>query len=130
MELKDYTTGLHHVGIPTGNIVASVAFYESLGFEIVHDTFLDDKYRVVYLEKNGHMVETYETDDPAGVTGSINHITVGVTDIDAAFELAKEMGYKVTTGDEVIFLPFWDKGIRLVMLEGPSNELVELMQRL
>ena len=128
--MEDYTTGIHHVGIPTGDIDASVAFYESLGFKIVHETTLNEKARVVYLEKNGHIIETYESESPAGATGAIDHVTVGVTDIEAAFEIAKQNGYTITTGDEIIFLPFWDKGIRLIMLEGPSKELVELMQRL
>lgn len=32
MNLNDYSTGIQHIGIPTNDILETVAFYESLGF--------------------------------------------------------------------------------------------------
>jgi len=128
MSIENYITGIQHVGIPAGDIEASIAFYESLGFKIAYETRLNDMFRVVYLELKGIVIETYETDSPAGATGSIDHITLDVTDIDAVFELAKEKGYTITDGGGINFLPFWDNGIKYIMLEGPNKERVELTQ--
>ncbi|MCL1894909.1 MAG: VOC family protein [Clostridiales bacterium] len=126
--MEKYITGLQHIGVPAIDIDASVAFYESLGFKIIYETTLNETARVVYLEANGLVIETFETDTPAGATGSIDHITLDVTDIDAVFELAKEKGYTITDGGGINFLPFWDNGIKYIMLEGPNKERVELTQ--
>jgi len=125
--MENYITSIQHIGVPTGDIEASIAFYESLGFKIIYETKLGDA-RVVYMDLKGIVIETYETDEPAGMTGSINHITLDVTDIDAVFELAKEKGYTITDGGGINFLPFWDNGIKYIMLEGPNKERVELTQ--
>jgi catechol 2,3-dioxygenase-like lactoylglutathione lyase family enzyme len=126
--MENYITGLQHIGVPAGDIDASIAFYESLGFKIIYETKLNDVARVVYLEMKGIVIETYESDEPAGVTGAIDHITLDVTDIDAVYELAKKNGYTITDGGGINFLPFWDNGIKYIMLEGPSKERVELTQ--
>ena len=125
--MENYITGIQHIGIPTGDIEATIAFYESLGFKNIYET-MNDKTRVVFLELKGLVIETYESDAPAGETGAIDHITLDVTDIDAVFELAKEKGYTLTEGGGINFLPFWDKGIKYIMLEGPNKERVELTQ--
>jgi len=127
MSIDNYITGLQHVGVPSGDIEATVKFYESLGFKNVND-FINDGIRVVFLELKNIVIETYEVDEPAGVAGAINHITLDVTDIDAVYELAKEKGYTITEGGGVNFLPFWDNGIKYIMLEGPNKERVELNQ--
>jgi len=127
MNISDFITGLQHIGIPTGDINASVAFYESLGFKIVHETSLDGA-KVIYLEQKSLIIEIYETDNPALSAGAVDHIAIDVSDIDAVFEVAKEEGYTITDGGGINFLPFWDNGIKYIMLEGPSKERVELIQ--
>jgi len=129
MSMEKYITGLQHIGIPTGDIEASIAFYESLGFKIFYET-VDNGMRVVYLEQQGLLIETYETAEPAGLSGAINHIAINVSDIDAAFEIAKENGYTITDGGGINLLHFWENGMKYFMLEGPSKERVELMQKL
>ena len=121
MKMENYITGIQHIGIPAKDIEASVAFYESLGFKIIYETLLNGTARVVYLEMKGLVIETYETDAPAGMTGAIDHITLDVTDIEAVYALAKEKGYTITDGGGINFLPFWDNGIKYIMLEGPGK---------
>ncbi len=36
MRICDISTGLQHVGIPTNDIAKTIAFYEALGFRIIH----------------------------------------------------------------------------------------------
>ena len=125
--MENYITGLQHIGIPTGDIEATIAFYESLGFKKTYET-RNENVRVVFLELKGVVIETYESEAPVGKTGAIDHITLDVTDIDAVFELAKQKGYTLTEGGGINFLPFWDNGIKYIMLEGPNKERVELTQ--
>lgn len=127
-EMENYITGLQHIGVPTKDIEASIAFYESLGFKTIYETVLDGATRFAYLELKGLVIETFETDAPADATGAIDHITLDVTDIDAIYALAKEKGYTITDGGGINSLPLWDNGIKYIMLEGPSRERVELTQ--
>ena len=36
MDLKNYSTGVQHIGIPTNDIDKTVEFYHKLGFELVN----------------------------------------------------------------------------------------------
>ena len=38
MNLKTYTTGIQHIGIPTNDIEKTIAFYKELGFEVALET--------------------------------------------------------------------------------------------
>lgn len=40
MSLKEQINGLQHIGVPTQNMEATIAFYEKLGFEIAFETEL------------------------------------------------------------------------------------------
>ena len=33
MDIKDFTTGVQHIGIPTDDIEKTIEFYHALGFE-------------------------------------------------------------------------------------------------
>ena len=37
-EIGKMVTGLQHIGLPTNDMAATVRFYQSLGFEIAHET--------------------------------------------------------------------------------------------
>ena len=38
MDLKNYSTGIQHIGIPTNDIEKTIAFYKELGFETALQT--------------------------------------------------------------------------------------------
>lgn len=38
MDLKNYSTGVQHIGIPTNDIGKTVEFYHKLGFETAFET--------------------------------------------------------------------------------------------
>ena len=121
--IRDYLTGLQHIGIPTQDVAATTAFYQSLGFEITWQT---EKGDCVFLELGGLTVETYLGDvNPR--TGAIDHITIDVTDIGKVFEEVKAAQYKLID-PEVITLPFFEKGCGYFMIEGPNKERVEFNQ--
>lgn len=38
MDIKNYCTGIQHIGIPTNDIEETIRFYESLGFHVAFAT--------------------------------------------------------------------------------------------
>ena len=127
MEWKDNLTGLQHLGIPTKDIDKTIAYYQMIGFELVHET-MNGENRVAFLKWNDLIIETYESNQVSEVTGVADHIAMNVLDIDAAYEHIKGLGIKIT--EEITFLPFWDKGIKYFLTEGPNKERLEYTQYL
>ena len=121
--IQDYLTGLQHIGIPTKDVAATTAFYQSLGFEITYQT---DKGDVVFLRLGDLTVETYDGETNPR-TGAIDHLTINVTDIGKVFAEVKAGGYTLID-PEIITLPFFDKGCSYFMIEGPNKERVEFNQ--
>ncbi|MDO5111525.1 MAG: VOC family protein [Clostridia bacterium] len=126
MDLKNYATGIQHVGIPTGNMEATLAFYQKLGFETAYET-LNDGSRVVFLKLKTLVIEAYESDAPAMKIGAIDHVAIDVADVDAVYQYINENALN-NTHDQIHFLPFWANGVRFFTIEGPNKEKVEFSQ--
>ena len=54
--MKDYATGIQHVGIPTKDMDATKKFYEDLGFEAAFET-VNDGARVCFLKMHNLVME-------------------------------------------------------------------------
>ncbi len=127
-KLCDFCDGIQHIGIPTEKLDETVKFYEELGFENVHFAEFGEKPNHVCFLKFGNLVlECYDEENTAKTAGSINHFAINCTDIDAAYKLALEKGYKIVS-NEIEALPFWSNGIRFFIIEGPNSERVEIDQ--
>lgn len=130
MKLKEFALGLQHIGLPTNDMAATVAFYESLGFENVYETVNEKaNEKVAFLRLKNLTIEAYENGRAALRSGAIDHIAVDVSDAEQAYALAKEQGFRIVS-DGVEFLPFWEKGVKFFILEGPNRERVEFNQYL
>lgn len=128
--MKELVSGVQHVGVPTNDIEATVAFYESLGFEAVYRTVNEAAgEQVTFLRLKNLTIETYQTGAACGKIGAIDHIALDVTDIEAAYVAIKEGGYRVLD-DGIQFLPFWENGVRFFTILGPNAEKVEFSQML
>lgn len=129
-KLGDFALGLQHVGLPTNDLKATIAFYESLGFETVYqvrnEAAGDD---VAFLRLKNLTIEAYENGRAAMQSGAIDHIAIDVDDVEAAYRLAQEQGYQIVSNG-VEFLPFWQKGVKFFILLGPNQERVEFNQYL
>ena len=121
--IKEYLTGLQHIGIPTRDVAATTAFYQGLGFQI---TWQADNGDVAFLRLGDLVVETY-LGDTNPRAGAIDHITINVTDIGKVFQAAKAAQYRLID-PEIITLPFFEKGCSYFMIEGPNKERVEFNQ--
>ena len=126
MRISDISTGLQHVGIPTNDIAKTIAFYETLGFRVVHrkDNRGED---VAFLKMGDLVLETYENHKAVGISGAIDHIALNVTDVEEAHRIAGDLGMDVIEEGQ---LPFWENGVRYFTVLGPNGEKVEFNQYL
>ncbi len=131
MKLMDFVTGIQHIGIPTNDIEGTKAFYTGLGFELVYETVNENgNVPVAFLKAGDILIETYENKQAAMARGAIDHIALNVPDIEPVYALAKERGYRFLESDDIVFLPFWEKGIRYFLIDGPNREVIEFLQKL
>lgn len=119
---KENTTGIQHLGIPTGNLNATIEFYHGLGFETIWANG-----EVAFMQLGTLVIETYTADEPAMKNGAIDHVALNVKDIEAAWRDAKACGYE-TEDKEINFLPFFEKGVKFFTIIGPNREKVEFNQ--
>ena len=126
MEFKQYCTGVQHIGLPTLDMAATLAFYQGLGFTIAYET-VNRGCRVVFLRLGSLTIETYESPDAVQSVGAIAHVALNVTDVDAVWKLANQAGLRLLD-PEIRFLPFWEKGTRFFNVLGPNGEIVEFSQ--
>ena len=130
MDLKNYSTGIQHIGIPTNDIEKTIAFYKELGFETALQTInkeADEK--VAFLKLKTLVIETYENKAAKFESGAIDHVAVNVNDIEEVYQYISEKKLN-TTNDTIHFLPFWKNGVRFFTIEGPNMEKIEFSQYL
>lgn len=120
-------TGIQHIGLPTKDLEATIQFYEGLGFQVANRSETPDGVPVVFLKLNNCVMESWVETNPALRNGAIDHISLDVRDIDAAYEEAVAGGYRITTNG-IEALPFWEKGVRFFKIEGPNKESIEFCQ--
>lgn len=129
-KLGDFALGLQHVGLPTNDLKATIAFYESLGFETVYQVKNEAAGEdVAFLRLKNLTIEAYENGRAAMQSGAIDHLAIDVDDVEAAYRLAQEQGYQIVSNG-VEFLPFWQNGVKFFILLGPNQERVEFNQYL
>ncbi len=125
-KFEKHVTGLQHLGLPTKDMEATLAFYQKIGFEIALDT-MNGNDRVVFLQQKNLVIETYESQEVAGMHGAIDHVCIDVDDIEAVYELAQEEKLELLD-DGIQFLPFWERGVKFFNVLGPNHEKVEFGQ--
>lgn len=124
--MKERIRGMQHIGLPTNDMKATIAFYESLGFEIA-TRHINNGEDVVFLTLGNVCVETYENGQAVGYHGAIDHICLDVDDIEKTWEEAKALGLNIIDS-EIQSLPFWANGVRFFNVLGPNHEKVEFGQ--
>lgn len=122
-EIGKRITGLQHIGLPTNDMNATIDFYQSLGFELVHKANNNGE-TVCFLQLAGVCIEAYENGKAVGKAGAIDHIALDVDDIEAVWQTVHAAGYQ-TRESEIQTLPFWSKGVQFFNIQGPNGETVE-----
>ena len=126
--MKNYATGIQHIGIPTKDMEATKAFFAKLGFEPTFET-VNEGAKVAFLKLENLVIETYESDEATMKAGAIDHVAIDVKDIEKVYELINQADLN-TTRDTIHFLPFWENGVRFFTIEGPNKEKIEFSQYL
>lgn len=127
MNIAQYATSLQHIGFPTRDMGESIRFYTGLGFENIYETS-NDGARVAFVKLHNLVIEMWEG-AATGVSGSIDHIAIDVTDIEAVFQIITDAGVPTIEG-KICDLPFWERGVRYFMVSGPNAEKLEFIQML
>ena len=126
MEIKDFCTGVQHIGIPTKDIEETIRFYEQLGFMLTLKTKNGEK-TVAFLQMHNLHPETYENHAATMQIGAIDHIAIDVKNIDALFEEVKAKSFHLID-QKVNTLPFWENGIKYFNILGPNKEKIEFCE--
>lgn len=130
MKLGDFASGLQHVGLPTNDMDATIAFYEGLGFENVYETVNEAAgERVAFLRLGNLTMEAYENKRAVMRSGAIDHIAIDVKDIEGCYSAARQQGCEIVSNG-IEALPFWEKGVRFFIILGPNQERIEFNEML
>lgn len=129
----DWTvSGLSHVGLPTGDIDASIEFYKQFGFEILVRKYNENGWNYAYISNGGCVIglpqriggKTAERPAP----GPIDHLALACRNIEALYGYCAGKGYKMLSpGIESngIWTP---KACRSFMIEAPDGVRLEFQQ--
>lgn len=128
MDIRNFATGIQHVGIPTNDINETVSFYQSLGFTLAFSANNQGE-EVRFLQLGNLMVEAYQNGQAVLTTGAIDHIAIDVENIDELFLKIKSAGYTMLD-QQVNGLPFWERGVKFFTILGPNKEKIEFCQKL
>lgn len=129
MDIKDFTTGVQHIGIPTDDIEKTIEFYHALGFETALRT-INGTEEVAFLQLHKLTIETYQNRQAKMEYGAIDHIAIDVKDIENLFNVVKEAGTFKMLDRQVNSLPFWKNGVKFFTIEGPNREKIEFCEKL
>ena len=125
-------TGLAHIGIFTGDLEKSIAFYESLGFH--KDAQCKPGPELAFLSLGTCLLELICPEDKSALNkrnadGWIGHVCIECTHIDDLVAQYKDRGIippqaQVSYNDEIL------GGIKNIFFDGPSGESIELFDYL
>ena len=73
--MKNYVTGLQHIGIPTNDIKKSLEFYEKLGFENIYQV-KNGAETVAFMRYENLKLEIYENGAASERDGRVDHFAL------------------------------------------------------
>ena len=129
-DLKNFSEGVQHIGIPVSDIDRTIEFYKSLGFEpalITENKPANE--RVAFLRLGNLIIEAYGNKITEKRSGAIDHIALDVKNIDKLYEQIRKDGHRIVE-EKVMSLPFWENGVKFFTILGPDNEKVEFCEKL
>jgi lactoylglutathione lyase len=116
-----------HVRLFVADADASADWYvEQLGFERSWEFEAGDQRHVYVADGDGFELQLTESDGEEAIAEArtVDHLALGVDDVDAAFEEIENHGVVKEPGDQP------EAGSRTAFLEDPDGNVVELVQPL
>ena len=123
MEIKEFTTGVQHIGIPTNDIKKTIEFFQLLGFEVAFRT-INGPEEVAFLQLHNLVIETYQNRQAKMVKAIADKEEEKATSEKQSSPLFRMLDTQVNG------LPFWEKGVKFFTIEGPNKEKIEFCERL
>ena len=77
---------------------------------------------------NFSFLNSPENKEAALCDGAVDHIAFDVVDIEEAYKFITGLQIKILT--EITFLPFWEKGVKFFIAQGPNLERLEFAQHI
>ena len=131
MAITSYITGIGHIGLPTRDMDATLAFYQGLGFSVDWKIEKEGAVLLAFLKLGDCVFETFVNPNAVGVPGALDHLALSVSDVDSVYRLITESGhYQVIEPEKgVQSLPFYN-GVKFFTILGPNGEKIEFNQKL
>lgn len=136
--------GLHHFALRTPELSRSVAFFEALGFHIVHEWDLPEFEitRAVMMQAPDHKswIELFDLDAAIPlqgqaactgekvISGALAHICLEVGHLEEATQHIITAGAKHMAGPHALELGTPKVHVRNAIFEGPAGEIIELLE--
>lgn len=126
-----------HIAVSTPDLNKSVEFYKLLGGEPVMEDVFDcgdgRSEHIIHMKFDGEttveLIQPSHDDMIAYGTGIIQHLCFEVENVDETVAMLRSKGVDTFAEDEPHIEPIFG-GIRVMFLEGPSGESIELLQNL
>ena len=135
-EGKSGLLGWDHLAVRTKDLKGSMSFYAGLGFSMTGNGYLDTeegRIFIAFMTCRGFTLELIQMvgaaviDSDTWKCGKIDHIALGVENVQDAFVEARRCGYEVLDFG-VPELPLFAHGCRFFSIKGPSGEKIEFNQ--
>ena len=126
VDIREFSSGIQHVGIPSSDIQKTIDFYTGLGFTLVSRKDIGGR-DFAFLQLGTLMVEAIPNDSPCMEAGAIDHICLDAKTINVLFNQLKEAGYQLLN-DELVDFDAWENGTKLFFIMGPNNEKIEFCE--
>ena len=130
MEEK-YITGFHHMGLRCSNIDQSLTMYKALGLQEIMRWGTEEKLVVMLDIGDGGRIEMFaDGSDAYSPNGKWIHIALKVTDVDAVYQKALDIGFTPKMEPTVVPLATQPEPtpIHIAFVHGPDGEQVEFFK--
>jgi len=129
--MNNYLSGFHHIGLKCSNIEKSIAMYESLGMKELMRWGEGTKLVVMLDIGDGGRIEMFaDGSDDFSPNGKWIHFAIKVTDVEAVYRQALEIGF--TSKMEPKVLPLATKPeptpVHIAFVYGPDGEQIEFFK--
>jgi len=122
--------GLHHIGLYTPDIEASVAFYEKIGFAVSARFAQPTGLKIAFINVGSCCIELLQPTEAALAqrgAGIVDHIAVEVKNLAPIVARLREAGIAFLT-EAPNQLAMFAHGSQCIFFEGPSGERLELFE--
>lgn len=128
--------GMAHIAVRTTSLEESIAFYVKLGAMLCERGTIETaegETKLASLALAGVIIELVEPHDGSVVlreTGAVAHIAFEVSDLDEVVREIKGAGIDSFLTQKPKSMPKLFGGLKNIFFTGPSNEEIELVQKL